>query len=136
MKLSSYKRIYKTDYDPQFQDLVNQLAEPVNLGFDELYNVLNNNVNFADNINCTIASLDVTVDATGKPLRATTFKLRTGQTTLLGLIVINVSSTIPSTYAKSGIQANFTLNTNTVIINNIQGLTAEIPYTLTILAIG
>lgn len=136
MKLSSYKRIYKTDYDVQYQDLVDQLAEPINLGMDEIYNCLNNNVNFTDNINCTVVSLQVTVDENGKPIRSSTFKLRPGQTTLIGLCVINAVASLPATYAKSGIQVAFTLNTTSVIVNNIQGLQAQIPYTLTILALG
>ena len=136
-KLSSYRRIYEQDYQGPNQDLVKQLATPINAAFDELYNLNNNNITFSDNINCTISTFTISVDTNGKPLNATQFKLATYQTSVQGLWVINARGAKDSTILPAGaVGLSFTKSNNDVIINNVKGLTPNISYNITVIAIS
>lgn len=137
LKLSSYRRIYDQDYQGPSQQLVSQLATPLNASFQELYDGFNNNITFSDNINCTLISFNVSVDATGKPLNTTQFKLANYQTNVSGLWVINtVNNQSPTVYAPGAVQCYFVKSNNNVIINNIKGLTPSLNYTVTVIAIS
>lgn len=137
MRLSSYRRIYDQDYQGPNQELIKQLATPLNGAFTELYNLGNNNITFGDNINCTISSFNITTDSNGTPLNTTQFKLADYQTTLSGLFVINVVGTgTNADFPMGGVQVSFKKSNNYVIINNVTGLKSSIGYKITVIALG
>jgi hypothetical protein len=137
MKLPSYRRIFKTDYAEEYQSLVEKLAVSINYGFDTLYDALNQKLNFQDNIASTIAEFSVTVDGDGKPTQKTQFKLNSSQSTVQGIIVLNCYGSKDTTVLPyGGIFVSFEKNEKFVNINNIKGLTANIPYTIKLLAIS
>ena len=78
-KLSNYRRILSTDYEPQYKAVIDQLATSLNNSFDEIYSALNNNLTFTDNISGTVTTITATVDASGNPNRTVQFKLNTNQ---------------------------------------------------------
>lgn len=135
MKLPSYRRIFKTDYSNDYQELVEKLAVSINNGFDTLYDALNKKLNFADNINSTIAEFTVKVKEDGKPTKVTQFKLDTNQTSVQGVIVISCYDE-DSNPPPSAVFVGFTKNESSVNINYIKGLTANITYTIKVLAIS
>lgn len=136
MKLGSYRRIIKTDFPSENQALVEQLGTTINKGFNDFYNLSNNNITFADNISATIATFNVTVDAAGNPSQTVTIPLTNNQTKAQGVIVLNASGTTDTTLlTNGGVFINFVNNANNIIIKNIQGLQASKQYTLTILSI-
>lgn len=137
MKLSSYRRLYDQDYAGPNQDLVKQLATPLNGAFTELYNLGNNNITFNDNINCTVSSFNITTDSNGTPLNATQFKLAGYQTQLSGLFVINVIGTgTNADFPIGGVQVSFKKSNDFVIINNVTGLKSNVGYKITVIALG
>lgn len=136
MKLPNYRRIFKTDYDQEYQDLVDKLAVSINYGFDSVYEALNKKLTFSENISCTIAEFSVTVDSTGEPKKKTQFKLDENQTTIQGLIVINCyeeRTGNPPSYTPF---ISFIKNENNVLIKNIKGLTFDKSYIIKVLAIS
>jgi hypothetical protein len=137
MKLPSYRRILKTDYAQEYQSLVDKLAVSINYGFDTLYEALNKRLTFQDNFSSTIATFNVAVDDTGKPLQLTQFRLNSPQTTVQGIIVLNCygynnSNDLPS----SGVFVSFSRNENIVNINYIKGLQPNIQYVINVLALS
>lgn len=135
-KLSSYRRIYKTDYEKPYQGLVDSMSLTINQSFDEVYQALNHNITFTDNIQATIATITVSVDASGTPLTNTSFKLANGQTVAQGLIAINaVCANNVNILPDSGIFLAFTNSTGTINISNIKGLSKDNRWIITILAI-
>lgn len=136
MKLGSYRRIIKTDFPSENQALVEQLGTTINKGFNDFYNLANNNITFVDNISATIATFNVTVDAAGLPSQTVSIPLTNNQTKAQGVIVINASGTTDTTLITAGgVFINFVNNANNIIIKNIQGLQPSKQYTLTILCI-
>lgn len=137
MKLSSYRRLYDQDFDPEYKKLIEQLGIIVNTSFEELYDALGNKLTFSENLNATIMEVNVTVDDSGKPRNTTQFKLRSGQTTFEGIFVIAArGSKDPSIIPSGGIFISAIKNNNNIIIENIKGLQVDIPYTIKVVALG
>lgn len=114
------------------------MAVSINYAFDTVYNALNNNLTFTENINCTITDITVTVDSSGTPNTPNLkFKLNTYQTNVNGLIVLNCyEEKHPNNGPPSAVFINFTKNQNYIIINNIKGLTANTSYVIKIMAVS
>jgi hypothetical protein len=137
MKLPSYRRIFKTDYDKDYQALVDKLAVSINYGFDTLYDALNQKLTFQDNFASTIASFNVSVDSSGRPLQLTQFKLKSSQTSIQGIIVLNCYGfNNPNDLPSSGVFVGFSRSEDIVNINYIKGLEPNIQYVINVLALN
>jgi len=136
MKLPSYRRLYKTDYEETYQALVEKLAVSINYGFDTLYDALNQKLTFEDNFSSTISEFTVTVGSDGAPLQKTQFKLTKSQTTVQGVIVLDCYGTKTNDLPTSGVFISFEKNENFININNIKGLRPNIQYTVKVLALN
>jgi hypothetical protein len=137
MKLSSYRRLYDQDFDPEYKKLIEQLGIIINTSFEELYDALNNKLTFTENFNVTIIDVNITVDSSGNPKNNTQFKLRSGQTTFDGIFAIGAKGTKdPSVIPSGGIFINAIKDNNNIIIKNIKGLQADTPYTVKVVALG
>lgn len=136
MKLPSWRRIIEQDYPAQYQDLIKQLAVSLNYGMDTLYQTLNNQLTFKDNIQSTIGTFQATVDSSGKPTTTITVN-KSSTNTLLGLIVVKVVNlTKSTTYPTGGVTVSYTETTSNLTINNITGLTPNNNYQITVLGIN
>lgn len=136
MKLGSYRRIIKTDYPAEYQDVVEQLGTSINKGFNDFYNLADHNITFGDNISATIATFNVTVDANGNPSQQTQVPLNNNQTKAQGVVLLNATGTTNTSLLPSGgVFISFVNNSNSIIVKNIQGLQANNQYTLTVLCI-
>jgi hypothetical protein len=136
-KLSNYRRILSTDYEDQYKSLVDRLATSLNNSFDEVYSALNNNLTFSENMLSTVATLTVTVDSTGAPLRTSQFKVNSNQSNVTGIIVIYAAGTdTAATPPSGGVFVSYTKNDTLVTISNIKGLVANIPYSIKLIALG
>jgi hypothetical protein len=136
-KLSSYRRLFEQDFAPDDQALISKLATTVNASFEEIYGVLNGKITLRDNISCTFAEFKVTVDSTGTPANRTQFKLNASQTTVEGLIAVNVvGANDPSLLPTGGVFVSYARNDNSIVIQNIQGLQADKPYKVKVLVLG
>ena len=134
MKLPNWKRLYENDFEAQFKKLVSQLAASINIGMENLYGALNNNISLKDNISCTVKTLSLEVNAVGTPTSTTTFQLdKSG--TVLGITVLKATNlTDSSIYPSSGIFVSWTQTQTGILINNITGLQSNQNYQLTLVA--
>ena len=49
MKLPLFRRLFKTDFKQEFQELVDQLSVSINVGIENLYDALNRKLSLRDN---------------------------------------------------------------------------------------
>jgi hypothetical protein len=66
-KLSDIRRIIPEDYSQDDQDVINGVAGSYNEFADEIYQVINGQLDF-DNLARAKVSIDITFDSTGKPV--------------------------------------------------------------------
>ena len=136
MKIQSFKRIFKSDYDQEDQSLVEKLSYSINTGIEVINNALNRNISLADNILCSIRDVDVQVDANGYPISLTTYSLDF-KGSIQGVIVIRADNlTNSAIYPTSSPFINFTQNTNGVKIDHVTGLIPNNIYRLRIVTFG
>lgn len=122
MRLSSWQRIIKTNFEEKYQQMIEILAFNINNAMDSLFDVLNRKVSIKDNIYCVVKDVDVKVDSKGIPKPSVGFSSDLA-TLIQGLSVINVLNLDnPKNNPPGGININFTQNGNTVNINSISGL--------------
>lgn len=133
-KLPSYRRVIKTDYPAELQDVIETLALSLNPAIDVIFETLNKRVTLRDNIKSTVKDVRLTVDSNGKPTFPTSFTLDVSGN-IDGCVVLNATN---QTNTSAGVQAapfiSFSQNNNNIIINNVKGLIPNNEYTLRILA--
>jgi len=139
MKLPSFKRLFKGDFKPDDQELVDKMSYTINSGLETLYEALNKRLTFDENFNSSQHTITVTVDANGTPSQRTSVTT-TLQGVVAGIIVtkaINSTSfTSGAVYPASTPFISYTQSNQQVTINNIKGLTAGIPWTLSFIVLG
>ncbi len=143
MKTGSYIQFNTADYPQQYSDLMQKLAQNLNNNLETLYNALNNQLTFSDNLSSGIQTITVTVDATGTPTSGATFQIGTtttnnnvNTTKLSGLIVINaINQASSNTYPTTQPFISFTQSGNTINIQNISGLQASQSYQLNVITV-
>lgn len=129
MKLPNFRRIFKGDYQAEFQGLVEQLSVTINNGFEVIYEALNNKISLRDNIACTVGEFLVEVNDSGTPKNSITVKLRSSNERVEGVMVISATNTSnASTYPPGAVFVSYTPNSDFITINNIKGLTANVQY--------
>ena len=134
MKLPTFKRINKTDYDKEYQGLIETLSFSINSGVESLYQVLNKSLNLKDNVACTVKSFEVEVNEDGSPKTETTFLLDSNNK-ILGITILSaVNETNSKVYVSSAPFISFSQSGKTITINNIKGLQNGYKYTITLVA--
>lgn len=128
MKLQNFKRVYKTDYKAEFQELIEQLSITINNGFEALYNLTNNNISLKDNISCTLKSIQLTVDTNGTPLAQLILSL-SKKTKVQGLTILKIDNlTNTTSYTTSGVNISFSIIDSGIRFDNVKGLIANNNY--------
>ena len=135
MKLPSFRRIIKTDYDEKYQDLVETLAVSINYGIDSLYEALNKKVSLKYNILGTVKDVTVQVDSSGKPIKAAGFKLDFTNK-VAGVFVGKAENLTNSNNYPASVFIHWTQNGDNVQINNVAGLSPGESYKLRVIAFG
>ena len=137
MKLSTFKRLDKSNFDDQYQDLIDQLGLSLNNDIQSLFDALGGKLSLADNFLCTIKDVPIVVDADGIPKNAAQFQIDKTNMRILGCQVVNaVNRTNSNTYPTGAPFVNFTANGQLVTIDHVTGLQPNQNYTLTIIAFG
>lgn len=136
MILDNIRRVIVEEFPQEDQQTVAKLATILNHFMENVYNVLNKNVDFT-NLNQELIDVIVTVDGSGIPTQVTKFatsNIRNPQ----GVIVIRaINKTNSSNYPTSAPFISYTpLGGNLQRINNISGLQASQEYQLRLLVIG
>ena len=136
MRLPSFRRVFSEDFDSQYKQLLDKLSGTINTGIEVLYNALNNNITFKDNIACTITEFSVKVDSSGTPVGGASFRL-SNTLKIEGLFVISATDTTSAgSYPPGAVFISFTQSNQSVTINNIRGLTPGNNYTIKVIALN
>ena len=145
-RLPSFRRIFRTDYPSQFQDLIEKLAVSLNNAFDVLFDAVGGKLSLKTNILCIVKDITLVVDANGKPTSNSGFAMDNPKmVSVTGIQVLKaVNNTNATVYPISQPFISFSItnnanngtNTNTILMNNISGLQPGNSYTLTIIAYG
>jgi hypothetical protein len=134
MKLPNFKRLIKSDYAEEFQELVETLGFSINYGVEVLYQALNKSLNLKDNIACTVKDITVEVKEDGTPKVSLSFSLDTSNR-ILGIVALSATNTTnPSGYPTATPFISFSQSGKTVTITNIKGLPAGQKFVLTVVA--
>lgn len=137
MKLPTFKRLIKTDYKPEFQDLIETLGGSVNEAFNAVFGALNKRLTFQDNFACTVKDIVVKVNSGGIPTQGGSFTLDVQNSPVTGLLVLRVQNLDNSaSYITSAPFINYTQNGNSIIISNIIGLAPNTNYRIRVLALN
>lgn len=136
MKLGNFKRLYEKDFDTQEQNLVSKLGLTINNGFEMLYLALAKRLTFEDNIQSTIKDIEIQVDATGKPVNKTNFKLDQTGIRAQGVIILKATNlTDPTSYVNSSPFISWTQTQVGIQVDNIKGLIPFNIYSIRVLVI-
>lgn len=134
MKLPTFKRLNKADYNKEYQGLIETLSFSINNGVEVLFEALNKSLNLNDNFACTVKQFTVEVNSDGTPKTATSFTLDTNNR-ILGVMVLSATNqTNSSIYPTSAPFVSFSQSGKTITINNIKGLQSGYKYSLTLVA--
>lgn len=136
-KLPSFKRLFKSDYPAEQQNLVESLSSSLNIGIESLYEALNKKLTFKDNFLGATKEVLIEVNSAGEPKVTTGFSLDGITTPVEGLIVVRAENITNSvTYPTGGVFITYTQSGGTIIINHITGLQANNKYKLKVIALG
>lgn len=136
MRLQSFKRLFRNDFKPEEQDLIEKLSVTINIGFELLYEALNKKLTLSDNFLATEVDMTVELDSSGIPKTASTFSLDfTGR--VRRVIVGNaINLTNSSTYPAGAPFISFSQTGNKVVIKHITGLQANNNWKISVIALG
>lgn len=136
MLLPSFRRLMAQNFEKTYQNLINTLALSLNNGIQVLYDALNNQLTFRDNIKATVQDVTLTVDANGKPIQGGTFAL-TFVGNVDGVFVTMVTNQVnPAIYPLGAVMVSGQQSNATYIINNVTGLQPNTSYKIRVIALG
>lgn len=127
------KLIRSSDFPQDNQEFASMLGNILNITLEQLYSVLDRGVDF-NNLNQDIITFQVKVDSTGTPKG--TLELKSSlKSKIRGTQVIKV---VGNTYPTSNplISFDYSSTNNTIMVNNITSLTADVAYTITVILYG
>ena len=132
MKLPSFKTIKKTDYEADYQRLVETLSISLNNGIQVLYDALNHRITLRDNVACTIKDIEVEVDAYGIPKSSTIIKTELATKVDGCQVIYALNRTNSAAYVQTtgGPFISFDAIQGGINVNHIAGLVASNKYLL------
>lgn len=130
MKLQVPKRILKEDFNKDDQELVEQLAAPINEFFQDVSIALSNNLTIEDNLSGGFSVITVQVNSDGIPVQPASFNTKLKQR-LKGLTVVRATNTANSAVYPTGQPfISFAEDKSIVNIKHITGLPTGLKWTL------
>lgn len=136
MRLPSFKRLIKNDFDEKDKPFVDKFSFFFNNGIEVLYNILNRSVSLKDNILCVVKDVTVTVASTGIPINSTSFQVDISNK-IIGLQVLRVDNlTNVQAFPTSGVHVTWTQSEKNIFINHITGLITNNVYNIRVVAYG
>jgi hypothetical protein len=134
-KMQIPQKIRTEDFSSDDQEIAGKIAGVVNQPLEDIYNIINGNIDFA-NLNRQLSSIDVIMDSAGKVLNAGQIKI-TLKTRVAGLNVLSAVNLLnPGVYPTSAPFVSWSTNANILTILNITGLQPSSQYRLTLEIIG
>ena len=136
MKLEQFKRLFFTDFEEKYHDLMETLSGILNDSLEKLHQLADHRISLKDNIYCELRSVDLTVDADGIPINPVQFthKLdnRTEGIQLLGF----ENLTNPMLYPSAGVTVITSEQDRVVTIKKVTGLPINNKFRLKLILYG
>ena len=132
-RLDNVQRITPEDYSEDDRDLVERLANNLNYFMTQVLDVGNGRLDY-ENFNKELKTIEITVDANGRPIQTSSFSATNG---LVGTnVIFSLNLTNGALYPTSMPHISWTpTQTGVYKINNISGLQANNKYRLVFEAI-
>lgn len=129
-RLTNVQRIIIEDFQEEDRETVSKLANILNYFMTQVTDTVNGRLDY-ENINKQAVTVDVTVDASGKPIQTTNFSAQQG---LLGASVIRAQNLTNSAVFPTGQPfVSFTpVQSGLYRVSNITGLQPNNKYRLTL----
>lgn len=134
-RVPDIRRLDKSDFDKENQDLVDKLAFPLNSFMEQTRAAFQKNIDFV-NLNQEVILLSVIVDEIGTPVQKTQYKSTLNTKVLGNVCIASVNTTTAGAFPNGQPFLTFAQDANIVTVTNIKGLVAGQRYTLTVLSIG
>ena len=136
-KLPSFKRLNKSDFNPEYGDLVEKLITSLNSIIDSIVDALNRKISLKNNILCSVRDVSIVVGASGVPLNPTTITYDFSGSASVVTIGRIINLTNPEGYPTSGVTLYWEQVGNNVIrIRHVSGLIANNSHSLRIVIYG
>jgi hypothetical protein len=134
MKLNNANQIKSEDYDKEYSNLVDQLAETINPFMQEVVELADDRIDFENRVE-VLKTFDITVDSAGIPVLNDKIATGKGSSGIRGMQVISsFNLTVTAGYPTSQPYINYTvLAGGFARINTITGLLANNKYKLTVI---
>lgn len=136
-KLPSFKRLNKSEFKPEYSDLVEKLITSLNSIIDSVLDALNRKISLKNNILCSIRDVSVVVDSAGiptAPINITYDFTGSASVVTVGRIVNLTNS---SGYPSSGVTVYWEQVANNVIrIRHISGILPNNSHSLRLVIYG
>lgn len=136
MKLPSFKRLFKNDFEAELQGFVEKLMDSINPGLENVYIALNKRLTRKDNMIFTEKDIEVTVNASGIPIAETQFLLEFEGKASGAQVERADNLTNPTVYPTSGVFVTWTQNANVITLNHVTGLPASNRFRLRVVVYG
>lgn len=133
MKIPSQKKIVKSEFDEESQELVEQLGIIIDYNFERVFNALNKNLSLGDNLSSFVKDLDITVDSNGLPITPVKVKSDLIPARPAGTLILSARNlTNTTTYPSGAPFISFSEFNGLVSIEHVTGLQANNKYKLTV----
>lgn len=133
MKLQGFKRLLSTDFPKEFQKMIDTLSLSYNVGLETLYQALNKQLNYRDNLSGTVKDITVVVDSSGVPTQGGVFKLESAKTVDGVRVGFAINQDNSGTYPTSCPFISGSQNGQNFTIRHISGLQAGQAYRLRVI---
>jgi len=133
-KLGNFKRINKSDFDQEIQPTIDLLAGSINDGFDSAYAALSGRLTLGDNMQGTLFTVNITVNADGTVKAKTVVPLKSA-VRVVGLSVLRAENQSNAAgYPNNAPFITYRQLSASVDILHVTGLPANTPFLLTVFA--
>lgn len=139
MKIQTFKRLTPEDAKPEDREIINKIADSLNVFADDLQNLVNNkNVSITDNLNMQWIDITVVVDSTGYATNPQKVQFKSSLNgRCRGISVERVDNLSNSNgFLTSAPFIQWNESGGIITINHFNGLSAATKYSITLLAKG
>jgi hypothetical protein len=135
-KLPTLRRLFKSEFKPEYSELVEKLIVSINNGFDTVYDALNNKITLRNNLLCNIKDFKIQVTSSGIPI--TPLILNVDFRNNINVVTIGrIDNITNSILYPSGVTITWDqIGTGSIQIKHISGLTEGNVYNVRVVIYG
>lgn len=134
-QVPNIKRIRVEDFDQKYQSLIEKLAYSLNTFMDDTIELLDGRLDF-ENIQQEVINVIIKTDGSGNLLENPTVRTTLNSAVIGATCIRALNNNDPGSYVVGTPWIDFTNNTNSIIIDNVENIPASSEFTLTLLLYG